>query len=354
LLVGPHWFGDLMSFVERACVATGCEVRCVGLQQSAGERDLSRLTQVVSRIPIAGGRWRSRGLVAIVERNANIFTRTFRDTVESWKPQLLIALVCGGVNTIPADVVREADIPVKVGWVMDDPFDAASNLIDRIDCYDKLYAADSSWAELLRFACQQPVGVLPCGADPKSFRPLDQTSIPQESRCDVAFVGSSYRGHPAGHIRTHLLHRLTRWRLHVYGDAGWASDSLLAPCYRGGPISTEQTNLVFNAAAVVLNIHHSQWHSGTSLRTFAIAAAGRPQIVDWKPGLDQYFMPGDEVATYRSADELAAHVQELLRNQKKATSLAKSAYERVMSEHLYEHRVEHIISESRPKDGWPA
>ena len=92
-----------------------------------------------------------------------------------------------------------------------------------------------------------------------------------------------------------------------------------------------------------MNIHHPQFRVGTSLRTFAIGAAGAFQLVDWRPGLERFFVPDEEIVTYQTADELRAKASYYLANESARQRIARAGHERVLREHTYAHRIAQIL-----------
>ncbi|HEV8149124.1 MAG TPA: glycosyltransferase, partial [Gemmatimonadales bacterium] len=265
--------------------------------------------------------------------------------LREWKPELLLALECGShpfLQDLPGDFPKLR----KVAWLFDDPFYFESSAISNLRAFDALYTVDQSWVAPLKLAIGRPVAAMPLGADPDTYRPLALRGI---RRQPIAFVGTSYRGHPAGLVRQELLRHLAGFDLAIWGDGHWrglVADGVdLGRCYRGGPIQPEKTNEVYNSADMVVNIHHPQIRHGTSLRTFAVCAAGAFQLVDWRPGLEESLEPGREVAAYRSGDDLAEQAARYLADEPARTRIAAAGLARVRAEHTYVHRLRRIIED---------
>jgi spore maturation protein CgeB len=94
---------------------------------------------------------------------------------------------------------------------------------------------------------------------------------------------------------------------------------------------------------VVINIHHPQFRLGTSLRTFAIAAGGAFQLVDMRPGVERFFVPGEEIATYSTAEELREKALFYLANETARARIARAGRERVCREHTYTNRLAEML-----------
>src|SRR5690606_24221289 len=123
------------------------------------------------------------------------------------------------------------------------------------------------------------VDVLPLAADPLLFTPKQlQPEELERYGCEVLFVGSGYGGSPAGRVRASVLASLvTRYKVKIFGD-GW-----LPPCngfptlaaYFHGPItSSEELNTAYNAAKIVVVVHHTQCKHQTNQAPYEASCAG--------------------------------------------------------------------------------
>ena len=342
LVTGPEWFGDLLACCQRGLEQLGADVRVAGtrLHEDAGQKWWN--DESLQRIPAIGWRVQARMTRRDERARRAQALSAFLSTVRDWRPDLVISLLNWG-DWVLHDAMDDLENIRKVGWLMDDPFQVDEELSKLLPRFDKLYVIDETWALPIRLMVDRAVDVLTCGADPHTQHPVP--SVPPEFRGGVAFVGSSYFGQPSGPMRSHMLRSIADMDLRLFGDRGWTMDDLLAPKYRGGPLPSEKTNLVYNGADIVLNIHHPQFKAGTSLRTFGICAAGAFQIVDWRPGLDDFFIPGEELVTYRSLDELRERVSQYSVDSNARTRIARAGCERARREHTYAHRLSVILND---------
>lgn len=74
-------------------------------------------------------------------------------------------------------------------------------------------------------------------------------------------------------------------------------------------------------------------------RLFEAASCGTPVISDWWAGLDEFFAPGAEIVTARSAEDV---IEALKMPEWQRTRLAKAALERTLEEHTAEKRIEYL------------
>jgi len=349
LVTGPAGAGGLLGFIENALAALG--VDAASLPTSPLPSSLSpALSRLTSRIPIAGWRVAARAERSFSKARAAVLNDRLESILTEWRPHVLISLLCWGDPLDPGLLDHFADV-FKVGWLMDDPFLHTGSLAKVLPSFDALYAVDGSWVDPVRLASGRPVELLPCGACLESNQPVPIDSIPARFHCDTVFVGTSYQGQSAGLVRKRLLRAIADSNLSIYGDQGWMSrDSAYDPlpaCYRGRELDSAEVNLVYNAARVVLNIHHPQWRIGTSLRTFAICASGAFQLVDWRPGLEQFFDLDKEIVAYRTQDELIDKLSYYRVNDGFRLRIARAGLDRVRAEHTYADRLRHILEQAQ-------
>jgi spore maturation protein CgeB len=352
LLTGSKWFGDLLAFCERGLLELGAEVRAVATNQFEWMENAKRWRQRLVALPLVGSHldWKlsqshRRRLIA----GAN---RRILEAINDWRPDVLLSILCWGepITDELFDQMPKKSLPIKIAWLMDDPFQHDGSLAGIAPCYDLVYVVDGSWIEPIQLFTGRAAVELPCGADLQAYHPVAAEALASDWRCGVVFVGSSYRGHIVGKLRNSLLKQVTDLKLHIYGDEGWRCDELpsaggfeLAACYRGGELSSEEANLAYNGADIALNIHHPQFRMGTSLRTFAISAAGAFQLVDWRPGLDRFFVLDEEIVTYRTPEDLREKATYYLANEVARRRIARAGYERVRREHTYARRLAQML-----------
>ena len=108
-----------------------------------------------------------------------------------------------------------------------------------------------------------------------------------------------------------------------------------------------------NQSAVVLLLHRQFSTSGGRAesatpgpRLFEVAMAGGFQLVDRKiPGISDYFREGVDFAAFHSPEECIEKLRYYLINSNERIKIARSAQERVLSQHTYAHRVSYLLDE---------
>ncbi|WP_447973768.1 CgeB family protein [Nitrospira sp. Kam-Ns4a] len=201
--------------------------------------------------------------------------------------------------------------------------------------------------EALRQAGAQQVSYLPVAADPLVHRPV--TLTPEEVRefgADVAFVGTGYRN------RRQLFPRLMQpeWTFKLWGTE-WDGADALQPAWqrRGAWLAPDLCVKIFNATAVNVNLH--SWTGDgvdpqgdyVNPRTFELAACGAFQVVDKRTLLPDLFT-ADEVAVFRTADEMVPLIRRFVHEPEARRHMGEAARRRVLADHTYVQRMHTLLA----------
>ena len=346
LIVGADWIGDSLRGCVRAAKLLGADVRVVPTNQPP-QRGLQirGLQERVYALPFVGGRL-ARALQTIIRASIlEEVERRLEDALRMWRPAVLLALVDGWYDVFP-HVMQAFPHVHKIAWMMDDPFFLSAPHTFDLAAFDRLLTVEASLVAPLRAATGRPVANLPLAADHEVYRPLGEYNEHDES---VAFIGKSYRNQPVGLARGTILSRVASLGLEIWGDDGWKGLTCggvdLTSVYKGGPISSEEANLVYNRCAMAVCIHHPQIRCGTTLRSFAICAAGAFQLLEDRPGLSDWLEPGREVVTFGCGEELAECIRRYRVYPAERRRVAAAGQARVRGEHTYVHRMRHILKD---------
>ena len=338
----------LIQFIESALVQAGAEVRSFDTNYPARSHGEGAI-KLFNGIPLVGSRVAAR----LERRKRGLFASEFNaglsQVINDWHPDIWLAVLSWADST-SRELLDRASNLYRIGWLVDDPFLWDGGLAKLLGGFDRIYAVDGSWVWPIKLISGQPASMLACGADPELNYPLPPETIPVAFKSDISFVGTSYSGQPAGLVRRQVLSQVSDLGLSIFGDPGWlkpeSAQDPVPGCYKGGELDATGVNLVYNSAAISLNIHHPQWRLGTSLRTFAIAASGAFQLLDYRPGLEEFFVPDKEVVTFSSATELREKARYYLSNPSERARIAAAALDRVRSEHTYLRRITQILNEA--------
>ena len=162
--------------------------------------------------------------------------------------------------------------------------------------------------------------------------------------CDLAFVGMPYPN------RLQLFAELVDFDLGLWGPA-WDKEPALKPFLRDeGKFVDQQEELrIYSAAKIVINLHSSGLQDSeeepdfVNPRTFVLAACQTFQLIDERSLLSDLFEPGKEIVTFSDTADLRDKIRFYLDHPQERQAIAQRAYERVMKEHTYQHRMQQML-----------
>lgn len=174
-------------------------------------------------------------------------------------------------------------------------------------------------------------------ADPETHHPV---GVVDRLLADLAFLGNRL---PDRESRVEEFFfraaMILQSRSFMLGGSGWG-DRTLPPNVRYlGHVSTSDHNGFNCSPLAVLNIsRESMAETGFSpaTRVFEAAAAGSCLITDHWAGIDQFFLPGEEILVARDGQDVAAILEAL--NPDDARQIGAAALARVLEYHTYEIR----------------
>lgn len=145
-------------------------------------------------------------------------------------------------------------------------------------------------------------------------------------------------------FRLEAVKRLLPLGIQVWGDESW---KFFIPADRfHGPVAYGNLQQVYRRSVLTLNVSRFQLVSSVTQRHFDAPLCGALLLTDERPGLGEYFAPGDEVLVYRSFDELESVAREALDDsdgaRERVRAMAARARERTLREHTYTHRLDSL------------
>jgi len=232
-------------------------------------------------------------------------------------------------------VPRRSGDELSVLWNISHP-----DLLTTAECdaFDLVLTPSARHAEQLAAQTATPVELLEQATDPVVFFPERDLAHARE----LVFVGNS-----RGLFRPVLRDLLPTDRdLAVWGQQ-WERH-LPAGLVAGEHLPNEQVRRAYSSAAIVLNDHWDDMRKRgiVSNRVFDALACGAVVISDHLPELEQRF--GDAVVTYRTRDELRAHVERLLADPAERAQRAAAGRAQVLAAHTFRHRVDALLASIAP------
>lgn len=109
-------------------------------------------------------------------------------------------------------------------------------------------------------------------------------------------------------------------------------------------VGVEAMGDVYARHALSLNIHAEVVREGTNMRSFEAASYGVPQLVEYRPGLEQLFAPDEEILCFANAEEAIEKYSYFMRSPADFMPMAQRAQKRAVAEHTYRHRLQQILA----------
>jgi len=171
-----------------------------------------------------------------------------------------------------------------------------------------------------------PAIYLPEASDPKLFKPL-----PGPKLYDVSFVGANYG------IRAEIIRAIQKRGIKVatFGQ-GWPN----------GMIPTEKMPELFARSRIILGvgtIGYTKNLYALKMRDFDGPMSGSLYITHHNPDLEELYVIGKEIETYKTPEECAQKVRYYLDHPNEAEAIGKVGRERAVKEHTWELRFEKLL-----------
>lgn len=186
-----------------------------------------------------------------------------------------------------------------------------------------------------------------CGLDSRyvpfgATTPLQRSSMKDK---EAVFVGSAdlRRVFLLERIREHVVVRGNRWRRNL---------PLMSPMLQQKvtdiPLWGEELQSFLQSAKIVINITRSDFYgaeTGVNLRIFEALASGCFLLTDYCEEVAELFIPGVEIETFRSAEELRQKVAYYLAHEVERETIARQGHERFLKEYTWQARAQQIVRE---------
>ncbi|MDZ7798473.1 MAG: glycosyltransferase [Patescibacteria group bacterium] len=337
LIVGTKWYGNVEFFYAKAFRNLGHRVEVMYYNypnKSLYEKFFSLRD---ANIPIISER-----LKQFYKRKIN--NRLIRKTKE-FKPQVIIIFNGLQIEANTLQILKENEI-ILANWIGDDPR-RFIELKEKIIYYDNIFITEPSHVDLLTDKGARKITYIPNATDEEIYHPLLKNKIDNFFRSDIAFVGHSYNADKNGILRGKILNSLSNYNLKIYGDPGWKKiiDKYpnLKNSFQNKITSSKETNMIYNASKIIINIHHGQNRLSTAQRTFEIASAGGFQLAEEKKAIKEMF-PNNEIVCYENLEDLKNLVKYYLKNSKSRKAKINEARKIVIKKHTYKNRASKILN----------
>lgn len=309
-----------------------------------GLRELGSVAEFFAALPpFAGihsvGKKIASKLIGVALREPE---RTFEGrlvrAVQEFAPSLVLVIMGNQVSPKTIERLRSHTQAPLVCWCQDQMTTIGRQYLLGAE-YDAVFVKDRYLQDLFaRMIRSSAFHYLPEACNPKVHRTLTLSSEEQAYYgCDVMIVGSLY------YYRQEVLRLLDEFDLKIWGDVpDWLVYRLRQPHTRRVLYCDDKARAA-RAAGVALNPLHFAEVDALNCRAFELAGCGAFQLCTYKPVLKEHFVPGSEIETFASVEELIEKIRHYLRNPEEAGRIARRGQARAHREHAYVHRLLEIF-----------
>ena len=182
------------------------------------------------------------------------------------------------------------------------------------------------------------------GFDPRVLGRLEVEGAERE-RHEAVFVGALNRTqHSSGNAVIERAAARAPIEFWGYDAAGWPESSPIRARYNGEAWGIDMFRVLYESK-VALNRHiEVAERYANNMRLYEATGVGTMLLTDEKQNLDELFVPGREIATYRDEDELVERLNHYLEHDDERREIAAAGQARTLREHTYRHRMQELLA----------
>jgi spore maturation protein CgeB len=269
-------------------------------------------------------------------RNFQNLNESLLRTVEQWQPDLIFSvLVHYEIWLETWEILRDAGIAATVNWATDDSWKYAqfSRLVA-----PAFHAFITTYPNILARYRRDHISNVLLSQWAASGAGLQPPKPANECRYQVSFVGTAHGKRQAW---VKALHE-RGIEVACFGH-GWPQ----------GPVASADIPRIIQNSVISLNFANtpSSWPASPfrqenqiKARTFETPGAGGFLITEWANGLEQYYIPDQEIVCYKGLDDLAGKINYYLARPAERDGIAWAGYERTRCDHTYDRRLAEVLN----------
>lgn len=245
--------------------------------------------------------------------------------LEHFNPQVIICNAGGLCFSEHSAAVLAKQGILLLGMTLSDP-DVQSSMIEHVGRFD--FHTTNSVVALEKYheAGLINTSLLPFGIDRGYI--LAEVDIHDDDRADVICLGHGIN-RPERQKTMKLL--ATKFNVRVYGR-GWELP---------GAKVVKDMDMIRASRGGLVHINFAQTHAGyTNVKcgVFETIGSGSLLCTGRFPEMENYFTYDSEIIGFESEDDLTTQIGKILGDQNRFEILRRRAFQRLVKEHLYEHR----------------
>ncbi|MBU1726458.1 MAG: glycosyltransferase [Candidatus Omnitrophica bacterium] len=205
-----------------------------------------------------------------------------------------------------------------------------------LSCYDLLI---SSLPNLVEYFKKKG---LPARLQLLAFEPEVLNTIKLEyKKIDLSFVGSLSRSHES---RVKLIEYLCEeYKMQIWGRLDRIAENSPIRKYYMGEVYGAKMFQALGNSRITINSHIDIAEGyANNMRLFEATGVGALLVTDWKRNLQDIFISGKEVVSYRSKEECYDLIRYYLQNEDKRQEIALAGQKRTLNSHTYLQRMQEL------------
>ena len=296
------------------------------------------------------------GNTILIDQLNMLLSETLWQDVKTFKPNIVLFIAQSPYDEKLIKDLKKAGI-VTMYWFVEDykRFPYWQKVCNDFDYFFMIQKGD--FERELKKVCRKIWGWLPVAAEPFYHKPINLSDADKSFYgSDISFMGAAYPN------RVKFFKHFNTINLKLWGT-GWTESDL--PRYNiplnEQRISIEQSNKIYQATKVNINLH-SSFEDGldgnfttagmqllriegdfVNPRTFEIAACGGFQLVDDREAVRELFVEDEEIVFFKSVEEAMDKANFYLKNEDLRKKIALAAKEKTLKYHTYSIRLEKML-----------
>jgi len=262
------------------------------------------------------------------------------DTFRGFRPDM--ALMIRGLFGIRIPTLETIRREARLfGWWIESD-DRRESALEQAPLYDRFYFMNSSLQREAAGRGLEHTAVLHHAVDSEAFFPIGSV----RKDIDLCFVGSWSEKRNAALTKAYTVTRNIaicgrNWRKRLRGHP--LRRNVVADSLYGEALVT-----LYNRSRIVLN--YTGWgdpgtRSGFTMRILEVPACGALLLTDFSEDMVPFVTPGEHVVVYRTQEEMAAWIGELLGNPGLREEIARAGMERVRNHFGYGAVVDRLVED---------
>ncbi len=279
------------------------------------------LDWTLGRIPLVRGTFRPRWVY-----------KAFISQVEDFKPDVIYM---HNINYVEPEILYSLKNRVKliVGQI-------ASPLPENqfLTPYDMIFSSLPNLVREIQFRGIRSA-LVPLAFEPRIIPIIGR----QKRQYNLTFVGGFS---PLHQQRIKLINKVgEELPIDIFGYGSHLVNDIGSMIRHHGETWGKQMYEILAQSRITINNHIDMAiNYANNLRLFEATGMKTLLITDYKSNLNELFVPGKEVETYRSPEELITKVKYYLDNPNKADKIIKAGYRRVIKDHTYIERCKMMLT----------